>query len=75
MTDKNFRQILEALLSKSPFQVFTIELRSGERYAVTQPRALAYRDGLVVLLADHQVSVYFDHESVSSIILARAGRG
>ncbi len=72
MTDENFRQLTEALLSKKPFQVFTIQLHNGERFEIDHPRTLAYNEGLAAFISPGPVPVWFDHESVSDVFMAPA---
>ena len=72
MTAENFDQLLESMLSRTPFRVFTIELHGGKRFEIDHPRATVYRDGVAVFVAPGGVPVWFDHESVSQIIDAPA---
>ena len=48
MTAENFDQLLESMLSRTPFRVFTIELHGGKRFEIDHPRATVYRDGVAV---------------------------
>jgi hypothetical protein len=68
MTVEHFQATLEALMSLKPFQRFTIELNTGQRYEIGHPRAAAFEDGTAVLLAPGGVPVFFDHESMNQII-------
>ena len=68
MTAEHFQETLEGLMSLKPFQRFTIELNTGQRYEIGHPRAAAFQDGTAVLLAPGNVPVFFDHESVTQII-------
>jgi hypothetical protein len=68
MTADNFQQVLEGLLQRQPFRVFTVELHGGQRYEIDHPRATVIRDGVAVFLAPGGVPVWFDHESVNQII-------
>ena len=72
MTTENFDQLLEIMLTRSPFQVFTVELNGGHRFEVDLPRAMVIRDGVAVFLAPGGVPVWFDHESVNQIVGAPA---
>jgi hypothetical protein len=72
MTPENFDQILGAMLSRDPFQIFTIELQSGKRFEIDHPRTTVYREGVAVFIAPGGVPVWFDHETVSQIIEAPA---
>jgi len=71
MTADNFMSVLEALRSRQPFLVFTVELNGGRRFEVDHPGALIARDGVAVFLAPGGVPVWFDHE----IVLRFVGAG
>lgn len=72
MTADSFDRTFEALMQRTPFQVFTVELHGGRRFEVDHPRAMVVRDGVAVFIAPGGVSVWFDHESVNQIIGASA---
>ncbi len=73
MTAKNFDRVLEQLLQRQPFRVFTVELHGGQRFEIDHPRATVIRDGVAVFLAPGGIPVWFDHDSVNKIIGAAAG--
>jgi len=68
MTAEHFDETLGMLMSRLPFQAFTIELVTGQRYDVDSPHSTAFKAGAAVLLAPGGAPVFFDHESVSQII-------
>ncbi len=68
MTAEHFDETLGVLMSRQPFQAFTIELVTGQRYEVDGPHSTAFKEGAAVLLAPGGAPVFFDHESVSQII-------
>jgi hypothetical protein len=68
MTAENFDQILEALRTRKPYAVFTVELNGGHRFEVDHPGAMVVRDGVAVFLAPGGIPIWFDHESVNQII-------
>lgn len=72
MTAENFDIVLNTLLNRRPFQVFTVELHGGKRFEIDHPQATVYRDGLAVFIAPGPVPVWFDHDSVSQFIEAPA---
>ena len=72
MTADNFMVVMEALRSRQPFHVFTVELNGGRRFEVDHPGALVARDGVAVFLAPGGVPVWFDHESVLRLVGAGA---
>ena len=67
MTAEHFETTYRALLSITPFRPFTVELNTGQRYEIDNPRATAIRDGKAVLFAPGGVPVLFDHEGVKKI--------
>jgi hypothetical protein len=73
MTSDNFHQLLEALIRRAPFQPFTVELIGGRRFEVDHARALVERDGVAVYIAPGGVPIWFDHDSVTSIVGDTAG--
>ena len=72
MTADNFTGLLEGLRSRQPFRVFTVELHGGKRFEVDHAGAIVVRDGVAVFLAPGGVPVWFDHDSVLSIVGATA---
>jgi hypothetical protein len=68
VTAEHFEEILEALMSRQPFKPFTVELNTGQRYEIDDPRATAFKAGAAVFLASGGVPIFFDHESVNQII-------
>lgn len=68
MTPNNFERALRAFQRRKPFQPFTVELVSGDRFQVDHPEALVFRDGVAVFVAQGGVPVLFDHEGVSQMI-------
>jgi hypothetical protein len=72
MTVENFDSVIEALMQRQPFRVFTVELHGGRRFEVDHSRALVVRDGVAVFLAPGGVPIWFDHESVNQILGASA---
>ena len=75
MTPENFDSVLNGLRERQPFQVFTVELHGGHQFEVDHPGALVIRDGVAVFLAPGGIPIWFDHESVTRIVGAPAGRG
>jgi len=68
MTGESFEKSLRALVRRKPFQPFTVELVSGDRFEVDHPEALVYRGGLAVYVNPEGVPTLFDHEGVSQLI-------
>ena len=68
MTAENFDAVLNRLLDRRPFQIFTVELHSGKRFEIDRPQATVFRQGLAVFVAPGPVLIHFDRESVSQII-------
>jgi hypothetical protein len=72
MTAEHFESVLNRLLDRKPFHVFTVELHGGERFEIDHPRAVAIGYGVAVFVAPGGVPVWFDHDSVNQIVEARA---
>jgi hypothetical protein len=72
MTAENFNAMLDTLLNRRPFQIFTVELYGGKRFEIDHPQATVFREGLAVFLAPGPIPIWFDHESVSQFIEAPA---
>lgn len=72
MTAENFDNAMRVLTTRTPYEVFTIELNGGQRFEVDYPGALSWRNGIAVFLAPGRVPVLFDHESVNAIIADKA---
>ena len=70
MTVEYFDTTLRALLSRSPFQVFAVELHGNQRFEVDYPDAIAHRDGAAVFVAPGGIPHIFDYESVNQFIAA-----
>jgi len=67
MLPQNFERSLRALVRRTPFRSFTVELVSGARIEVDHPEALVFRNGLAVFISAQGVPTLFDHESVSQL--------
>ncbi len=74
MTADHFHEMITALIERVPFQLFTVELNTGERIEIDHSHALVVRDGAAVFLAPGGVPHLFDHESVNQIIAAPANK-
>ena len=72
MTSEHFDEIITALIERVPFQLFTVELNTGERIEIDHSRALVVRDGAAVFMGPGGVPHLFDHDSVNQIIAAPA---
>ena len=72
MTAENFDAVLNTLLDRRPFQIFTVELHGGKRFEIDHPKATVFRDGIAIFIAAGPVPIWFDHESVSQFIEAPA---
>ena len=68
MSAEYFDEVLKRLVSRTPFQFFTIELEGGRRFEVDHPRAMVVREGVAVFLAARGVPIRFDHNNVKHII-------
>ena len=68
MSIEHFESLIELLLDRRPFQPFTIELENGQRFEVDHPRAMATHNGMAFCWAPGGVPLWFDHQSVTSIV-------
>jgi hypothetical protein len=68
MTSENFDRVLRAFQRRKPFQAFTVELVSGDRFQVDHPEALVYRAGTAIYVDPEGTPVIFDHEGVAQFI-------
>jgi hypothetical protein len=68
MLSEDFERTLRALVRRTPFRPFTVELVSGARIEVDHPEAMVFRGGVAVFIDAHGVPTLFDHEGVSQVI-------
>ena len=71
MTTEHFDKVLRTFQKRTPFQSFSVELVSGDRFLVDHPEALVVRAGVAVFISKSGEPVLFDHEGVCQI----AGEG
>jgi hypothetical protein len=74
MTAEHFDESVTALIERVPFQVFTVELNTGEQIEIDHSRAIIVREGSAVFLGPGSVPHLFDHESVNQVIVAPVSR-
>lgn len=74
MNRQNFQNAIDILLAQTPFRPFTIETLTGAKYEVDHPRAVSTRDGTAVYIQPGGVPIWFDYQTVASIIGDIAGR-
>jgi hypothetical protein len=72
MSDNHFSAVIEVLKDRLPFQIFTVELKSGPRLEVDHFGALMFLSGMAVFSLPGGIKILFDAESVSHIIDAPA---
>ena len=72
MTAENFETMLDLLMTKQPFPLFTVELVHGRKLEVDHPKAIAYQGGFAVFVGPGKVPVMFDHGGVVSVTPAPA---
>lgn len=68
MLAENFERTLRALVRRTPFRPFSVELVSGTRLEVDHPEALVFRGGVAVFVSADGEPTLFDHESVSQLV-------
>jgi hypothetical protein len=74
MDRDKFEATLRVLKHRKPFLPFTLAMVNGDRLEVDFPEGLAIRDGIALYIGPGGVSVWFDHEGVSSVIGELAGQ-
>jgi hypothetical protein len=67
MTTESFDQILEALLNRRPFRVFTVVLKNGTQFEIDHANATVMRNGLAIFLSPGGPPIWFDADSVLQI--------
>jgi hypothetical protein len=72
MTESHFEETITALIGRVPFQLFTVELNTGQRIEIDHARAISYREGVAAFPGPGGTPHIFDHESVSQVIVAPA---
>lgn len=67
MTTDAFDIVLDELMDRKPFRVFTVVLKDGSRFEIDHPRATVLRDGIAIFLSPGGRPVWFDADSVLNI--------
>jgi hypothetical protein len=68
MDVENFERTLRLFQRRAPFQAFTVELVSGEKFQVDHPEALVHRAGVAIYVSPTGVPTLFDHDGVCRVI-------
>jgi hypothetical protein len=68
MQAEHFERALRLFTRRKRFKPFTIELVSGDRFAVTHPEAVTLRDDLALFVAPDQTFRRFDAEVVCQLL-------
>jgi hypothetical protein len=74
MDREPFTETIRAFMTRSPFRPFTLVTVSGNRHEVDHPNALAFNDGVAVLISPGGAPVIFDFEGVSEVVGDLSGR-
>jgi hypothetical protein len=74
MDRETFTETIHVFKHRTPFRPFTLVTVSGNRHEVDHADALAFNDGVAVLIGPGGVPVIFDFEGVSEIIGDLSGR-
>lgn len=74
MNEKSFDAILNELCSRNPFQLFSVELKTGRQFEVDHPKGLAFRDGFAVFIGPDTKIERFDFHNVNRIFESAAGK-
>ena len=67
MERQNFEVSLRALVRRTPFRPFIVELVNGTRIQVQHPEALVFRGRVAVLFDTDGEIRLFDHEGVNQL--------
>ena len=70
MTSDHFDFVLDELLSRRPFQIFTVRLHDGHVFEIDHLEALSFSEGLAVFTVPGGIQIWIDHDSVSQVIEA-----
>ena len=71
MTADHFDDTISTLIERVPFQIFKVELNTGEQVEVDHSRAIIVRDGRAVFLGPGGTLHLFDHDCVNQVIVER----
>ena len=75
MTAEYFDETIVTLIERVPFQMFLVELNTGEQVQIDHSNAISARDGRAVFIGPGGKLHIFDHESVNQVIFDKAGTG
>lgn len=73
MSADHFEILFKLLLRRRPFRPFTIRLKCGEQFEIDHARALKMIRQIAQFAAPGSIPVFFDADSVSTVIDAPAG--
>lgn len=68
MTTEGFDTVLNAMLDRRPFQVFTVVMKNGTQFEIDGPKATVWRSGYAIFISPGGAPIYFDADSVHHII-------
>ncbi len=72
MTADHFQETITTLMERVPFEMFTIELNTGEKVQIDHAGAISARAGRAVFIAPGGKLHIFDHESVNQVLFNSA---
>ena len=72
VTADAYSLVVHTMLERTPFSVFTIQLRNGLKLEIDHPDAIMVLQGLSIFSAPGSIPVLFDHECVNHIVDAPA---
>jgi hypothetical protein len=73
MTSDHFQVVLDALVRRTPFRPFTVELVGGQRFEIDHDRAVIWRNGIAIFISPGGTPIWFDHDSVVTFLEDTAG--
>ena len=74
MTEENFEAVMRVQLDRRPFQVFIVELNTGQRIEIDSPHAASFNHGVAAIIGPGGYPHWFDQDSVNQIITSSISR-
>ena len=68
MNADHFHESILTFMEHVPFQMFTVELNTGEKVQIDHPGAISTRGGRAVFIGPAGKLHIFDHESVNQVL-------
>lgn len=69
MTAGHFDEAITTLMARVPFEIFSVELNTGEQIQIDHFGAISAREGKAVFIGPGGKLHIFDHERVNQVIV------